>query len=134
MNIYFCNINNINENVEDFVIAKNKIERPLIEKEELERKMSIKEFLEYIQLTSNVLMINNDQNDAVPFNIYNTNKDEIVVVYSSTKEENDNIIKEHLKKIKYDFNNLINISPLEIIEGKVKNNEYYIIDNNYYMD
>ena len=134
MNIYFCNINNINENVEDFVIAKNKIERPLIEKEELERKMSIKEFLEYIQLTSNVLMINNDQNDAVPFNIYNTNKDEIVIVYSSTKEENDNIIKEHLKKIKYDFNNLINISPLEIIEGKVKNNEYYIIDNNYYMD
>ena len=44
MNIYFCNINNINENVEDFVIAKNKIERPLIEREELERKMSIKEF------------------------------------------------------------------------------------------
>ena len=79
-------------------------------------------------------MINNDQNDAVPFNIYNTNKDEIVIVYSSTKEENDNIIKDHLKKIKYDFNNLINISPLEIMEGKVKNSEYYIIDNNYYMD
>ena len=134
MNIYFCNINNINENVEDFVIAKNKIECPLIENEELDRKMSIREFLDYIQLTSNVLMINNDQNDAVPFNIYNTNKDEIVVIFSSTKEENDKIIKDHLNKIKYDFNNLIKITPLEIIEGKVKNSEYYIIDNNYYMD
>lgn len=133
MNIYFCNINNINEEVEEFVIAKNKIEKPLIEKEILEKKMSIKDFLEYVDLTKNILIINNEENDAVPFKIYNTKENEIVVIFSSVKQENSDILKNHLKKIEYNFSNLKELSPLDLLEGNI-NNEYYIIDNNYYMD
>lgn len=134
MNIYFCNINNINEEVEDFVIAKNKIEKPLIENEILEKKMSIKDFLEYVDLTKDILIINNEQNDAVPFKIYNPKENEIVVIFSSIKEENNDILKNHLKKIEYNLLNLKELSALELLEGKVDNNEYYIIDNKYYID
>jgi hypothetical protein len=58
MNVYFCNINRINEEVDNFVIAKNKIEQPLIDEEKLEKKMSIQEFLNYIDLTNNIFMAN----------------------------------------------------------------------------
>ena len=39
-----------------------------------------------------------------------------------------------MNKIKYDLKNLINISELDIINGKTDNREYYIINNKYYID
>ena len=51
MNIFYSNINKFNEEIEDFVIAKNKIEKQLIEEEKIEKKMSITEFMEYINLS-----------------------------------------------------------------------------------
>lgn len=134
MNIYFCNINTINENVEDFVIAKNKIEKSLIEKEEIEKKMTIFEFLEYVNLTGKIFICNDEQSNAIPFNIYNTNNDELVIIFSSTNTDNDNIFKDHLLKIQYNIDNLKKISEIDLIQGKIKNSEYYIIDNNYYID
>ena len=95
--------------------------------------MSIKDFLEYVDLTKNILIINNEENDAVPFKIYNTKENEIVVIFSSVKQKNSDILKNHLKKIEYNFSNLKELSPLDLLEGNI-NNEYYIIDNNYYMD
>ena len=132
MDKYFCNINNINENVEDFVIAKNKIERPLIESEKLEKKMSIQEFIEYVDLSKNILMLNNISNDVIPFNIYK-NEDNYVIIYSSPNNKGD-ILIEHLEKINYDLNNLKQLTPFDLINGKIKDSEYYIIDSNYYSD
>ena len=131
MNIYFCNINNINENVEDFVIAKSKIEKPLLDKEEIKKKMSIKEFIEYIDLTKNIYILNDSNNSAIPFNIY-TNKNEYIIIYSSINNS-DNSFKEYLENINYDLNNLKQISELKVINGELDNTPYFIIDNKFYI-
>lgn len=135
MNVYFCNINRINEDVEDFVIAKNKIEQPLIDNEELEKKMSIQEFLNYIDLTKNIFMANDDYNTSIPFNIYNPTKENIVIIYALEKniKNCEEAFKDALKNIKYDLSNLKELTQLEILQGATQDKSYYIINNEFYM-
>jgi len=133
MNIYFCNINRINEEVEDFVIAKNKIEKPLLESEQLEKKMSIQEFLDYIDLTKNIFMSNDGSNISIPFSIYNPSEKDIVIIYSldSKIDKYTKLFKENLEKINYDIKNLKEISQLEILQGITSDKPYYIINNQF---
>ena len=133
MNIYFCNINRINEEVEDFVIAKNKIEKPLLESEQLEKKMSIQEFLDYIDLTKNIFMSNDGSNISIPFSIYNPSEKDIVIIYSldSKIDKYTKLFKENLEKINYDIKNLKEISQLEILQGITSDKQYYIINNQF---
>lgn len=133
MNIYFCNINRINEEVEDFVIAKNKIEKPLLESEQLEKKMSIQEFLDYIDLTKNIFMSNDGSNISIPFSIYNPSEKDIVIIYSldSKIDKYTKLFKENLEKINYDIKNLKEISQLEILQGITSDKSYYIINNQF---
>ena len=135
MNVYFCNINRINEDVEDFVIAKNKIEQPLIDNEELEKKMSIQEFLNYIDLTKNIFMANDDYNTSIPFNIYNPTKENIVIIYALERniENCEEVFKDALKNIKYNLSNLKELTQLEILQGATQDKSYYIINNEFYM-
>ena len=135
MNVYFCNINRINEDVEDFVIAKNKIEQPLIDNEELEKKMSIQEFLNYIDLTKNIFMANDDYNTSIPFNIYNPTKENVVIIYALERniKNCEETFKDALKNIKYDLSNLKELTQLEILQGATQDKSYYIINNEFYM-
>lgn len=135
MNVYFCNINRINEEVDNFVIAKNKIEQPLIDNEELEKKMSIQEFLNYINLTNNIFMANDAYNTAIPFNIYKPTEENIVIIYALEKNI-DNVeesFKDALKNIKYNLSNLKELTQIEILEGATQDKCYYIINNEFYM-
>ncbi len=141
MNVYFCNISKINEEVENFVIAKNKIEQPLIDNEELEKKMSIQEFLNYIDLTKNVFMVNDAYNTAIPFNIYKPtdiykpDEENVVIIYA-LEENIDNVeesFKNTLADIKYDLSTLKALTQLEILEGATQDKSYYIINNEFYM-
>ena len=133
MNIYFCNINRINEEVEDFVIAKNKIEKPLIEAEQLEKKMSIREFLDYIDMTKNIFMCNDSSNISIPFSINNPSENDIVIIYSLESQIDiyTKLFKENLEKINYDIKNLKEISQLEILQGVTSDKPYYIINNQF---
>lgn len=134
MEIYYTNINRINEEVEDFVIAKNKIEKPLIDNEEIEKKMSIKEFIEYANLSYSFI-INDKQMNPIAFNIFNPNKDIFVIVYSTTIEESKiNIFKTALQNISYDISKLIHVDQLDIINGNfdLNTSNYFIIDNEFY--
>jgi len=135
MNIYFCNINRINEEVEDFVIAKNKIEKPLIEKEQLEKKMSIQEFLGYIDLTKYIFMSNDGSNISIPFSIDYPSENDIVIIYSldSKIDKYTKLFKENLEKINYDIKNLKEISQLEILQGITSGKSYYIVNNQFYI-
>ena len=135
MNVYFCNINRINEEVDNFVIAKNKIEQPLIDEEKLEKKMSIQEFLNYINLTNNIFMANDAYNTAIPFNIYKPIEENIVIIYALEKNI-DNVeesFKDALKNIKYNLSNLKELTQIEILEGATQDKCYYIINNEFYM-
>jgi hypothetical protein len=135
MNVYFCNINKINEEVDNFVIAKNKIEQPLIDNEELEKKMSIQEFLDYIDLTQNIFMANDAYNTAIPFKIYKPTEENVVIIYALEKniENVEESFKAALKNIKYNLSNLKELTQIEILEGATQDKSYYIINNEFYM-
>jgi len=135
MNTYFCNINRINEEVEDFVIAKNKIEAPLIEEEKLEKKMSIQEFLDFIDLSQNIFMCNDESNISIPFTISYPSKDDIVIIYSlgTQIEKYTKIFKDNLSKINYNLNSLKQLTQLEVFEGKITDKPYYILHNDFYI-
>jgi len=136
MKTYFCNINKINENVEDFVIAKNKIEIPLIENETIEKKMTIQEFLSYVDLSQNIFMINNGLNISIPFYINQPTKDEMVIIYAydGDNESDIQIFKENLNKINYNINSLSELSELEMLQGLSNDKPYFIINNKFYID
>jgi len=135
MNVYFCNINKINEEVDNFVIAKNKIEQPLIDNEELEKKMSIQEFLDYIDLTQNIFMANDAYNTAIPFKIYKPTEENVVIIYALEKniENVEESFKAALENIKYNLSNLKELTQIEILEGATQDKSYYIINNEFYM-
>lgn len=135
MNIYFCNINRINEEVEDFVIAKNKIEKPLIVEEKLEKKMTIQEFIDFVNLTEKIFMVNDNNNTSIPFNIYKPTKNEIVVIYSyNDKDDNKiKIFKQNLENKNFDLESLTPLSHIDILQGKVGNESYYIIKNQFFI-
>ena len=135
MNTYFCNINRINEEVEDFVIAKNKIEAPLIEEEKLEKKMSIQEFLNYIDLSKNIFMCNDESNISIPFSISYPSNNDIVIIYSldTQIEKYTKLFKDNLSKINYNLDSLTKLSELEIFEGVTTDKPYYIMNNNFYI-
>jgi len=135
MNTYFCNINRINEEVEDFVIAKNKIEKPLIESEQIEKKMSIQEFLSYIDLSKNIFMVNDGSNISIPFLISYPSQNDIVIIYSleSGIDKYTKLFKDNLQKINYNLDSLTKLSQMEIFEGKIADHPYYIINNDFYI-
>lgn len=135
MKTYFSNINRINEEVEEFVIAKNKIEAPLIEEEKIDKKMSIREFLGFVDLSKSIFVYNDELNITIPFYMAYPSKDEVVVVYSLDQhiEKYTAIFKENLEKINYDLSSLTKLNELEIFEGATAKIPYYIINNDYYI-
>lgn len=135
MQTYYSNINRINEEVEEFVIAKNKIEKPLIDNETIEKKMSIKEFLDYIDLSKSSYIVNIENNIfPIAFNIQKPDKNTVVVIYSTAIEQNKQIseFQKKLEQIDYNLDNLKNISQIDIINGEfdLSTQNYFIINNN----
>lgn len=136
MEVFYSNINRLNEEIEEFVIAKAKIEKPLLDDEIIEKKMSIKEFIEYINLSNSTYILNdNNKMNTIAFNIFKLENNDFAVMYSSTLEnEKIESFKKKLKEINYDISNLIHFSQLDIINGNIDLNEdnYFIINNEFY--
>jgi len=135
MKAYYSNINKFNEEIEDFVIAKNKIEKPLIENEKIEKKMTISEFIDYVDLKNNVYCASDKDKSVIPFEIIKPNDDEIVIVYSSTaKDDIDNEFKKDLQKIEFDLSRLNKISQLDILNGTIDLSaiNYFILNGDFY--
>ena len=59
MNIFVSNINNLNEDIENFVIVKKKIEDYMIEQNIIEKKNNVKEYINQLSLQNNIFMMNN---------------------------------------------------------------------------
>lgn len=135
MNIYYSNINKFNEEIEDFVIAKGKIEKPLIDSEKIEKKMSITEFIDYINLSDKVYCVANKEHSVIPFDIRQPSKNDLVIMYSSTCEDKYNDqFKKDLSKINFDLKSLNHISQLDILNGSIdlNTNNYFIINGEFY--
>lgn len=132
MKTYYSNINDINNDVESFVIAKSKIENQLIKEQEIEKKMSISDFLNYINLGNCVYVANTDGNDVIPFKIYKFTENETILVYASNKDKIFDEMNEILSNINFNIDNLTHISTEDFLNGKLQNRSYFIINNEFY--
>lgn len=132
MKVFYSNINKMNEDIESFVIAKNKIEKILIEEEKIEAKQSIKDFLNMVEINKVFVSSKTPTMATIAFTMYkNENDDEMTILYSSTNEIAEKEFKEIIKYIKYNLNNLVSYTEYDI--DKLNNNPYFIMDNKFYM-
>lgn len=132
MKVFYSNINKMNEDIESFVIAKNKIEKILIEEEKIEVKQSIKDFLNMVEINKVFVSSKTPTMATIAFTMYkNENDDEMTILYSSTNEIAEKEFKEIIKYIKYNLNNLVSYTEYDI--DKLNNNPYFIMDNKFYM-
>ena len=132
MKVFYSNINKMNEDIESFVIAKNKIEKILIEEEKIEAKQSIKDFLNMVEINKVFVSSKTPTMATIAFTMYkNENDDQMTRLYSSTNEIAEKEFKEIIKYIKYNLNNLVSYTEYDI--DKLNNNPYFIMDNKFYM-
>lgn len=138
MKTYWCNISKINEDIDSFVIAKNKIESDLIECNTISSKMSIKDFLGYFDLTHKIYSYQSEI--MFPFYIYHSMGEDgfhepfIVVLYSSEVDDEDKIndFKHNLEKIDFDTDNLTKIPESKLLDNRLNESSYFIIDYGFY--
>lgn len=136
MKIFISNINRLNEDIENFCIVKSKIEKKKIEDGILEKKDTVQDYISNLELQSNIFMINNKENSIVPFNIFQTDVLEVCISYSySGEDENlEKTLLDELKKCKYNLKNLKMINQIDVLQGRIKDIPYFIINGDFYIN
>lgn len=119
---------NIND-IEDLILAKHEIDLMLIEDKIIEKRTTINEFLEKYAMPINIYMFNGR---SIPFQLYEIHNNKYLFVTSYNKEELL-VLENKIKQLKYNLNNLIQISSDEMNKIQDINEENFIIkDNKYY--
>lgn len=103
----FINIGKIYE-VDDFLIAKMEIEKYLMETGKIEKKMSLQDYIMFLDLTKVICV---DETGVCPFGVFKTDK-ETYVHYTG---ESDNINFESLERMVLKYMNN-NVEPVDLIE------------------
>ena len=134
MKVFYANINRINEDVESFVIAKNKIEKIFIAEEKIENKQSIKDFLNLVEINKVFVASTTESMQTVAFTIYNDQEtNDVILLISSTSDKAVDEFKEIMKSINYDLSQLIHYNTMEMALDAMSNNPYFIINNEFYL-
>ena len=119
---------NIN-NIEDLIIAKYEIEKIKLANKEIEFKSTIEEFLTN---TAKVDYIYVYKGINIPFGFHKINNEDYLFVTNDDKQQIE-ILLTKLKLIKYNMNNLIKLSNLELSKIEDLNmDDFIIINNGYY--
>lgn len=131
MKTYYCDISKFNEDIESFVIAKNKIESNMKLLEELNKKMTVNEFLAFATQFKNTYIY-----EGIPlsFTLYRLINDDVVILYAITEDKTEAIesFKSDLKKIGYELENLQEISYTDLI-GQGIETPYFTINGIIYQ-
>ena len=119
---------NVND-IEDLILAKHEIDLILIEDKVIEERTTINGFLETYAMPKNIYMYNGI---SIPFKLYILHDKKYLFVTNYNKQENE-VLENKLKQIKYDMNNLVQLTNDEIQKMEDYSNEnFIIIDNHYY--
>ena len=124
-NIKIVNINDI----EEVILSKHEIDLKLIEDKKIKDKMTLQEYFDKYATPLNIYIIKGKQ---IPFSIH--------TLYGITSryvcDDNKTLITlllNKLKLIKYDINNLIELSFNDLLNmGGLEENDIIVIDNKYY--
>ena len=119
---------NIND-IEQLVICKYKIETEQLEKGIIDKKQTLDEFLTSYAFLDMIYKINGM---SIPFTFKKINDVDYLFVISENPVELD-ILKNKLKLIRYDFDNLIKVSNEELMKTEnIDEQEFIIYKNAYY--
>jgi len=119
---------NIND-IEDLILTKHEIDLMLIEDKVIKERTTINGFLETYAMPKNIYMYNGI---SIPFKLYILHDKKYLFVTNYNKQENE-VLENKLKQIKYDMNNLVKLTNDEIQKMEDYSNEnFIIIDNHYY--
>lgn len=118
---------NIND-IEDLILTKHEIDLMLIEDKVIEERTTINGFLETYAMPKNIYMYNGI---SIPFKLYILHDKKYLFVTNYNKQENE-VLENKLKQIKYDMNNLVKLTNDEIQKMEDYSNENFIIINNHY--
>ena len=134
MKVFYANINRMNEDIESFVIAKNKIEKIFIAEEKIENKQSIKDFLNLVEINKVFVASTTESMQTVAFTIYNDQEtNDVILLISSTSDKAVDEFKEIMKLINYDLSQLVHYNTIEMALDAMSNNPYFIINNEFYL-
>lgn len=118
---------NIND-IEDLILTKHEIDLMLIEDKIIKERTTINGFLETYAMPKNIYMYNGV---SIPFKLYILHDKKYLFVTNYNKQEND-VLENKIKQIKYDMNNLVQLTNDEIQKMEDYSNENFIIINNHY--
>lgn len=119
---------NIND-IEQLVICKYKIETEQLEKGIIDKKQTLDEFLTSYAFLDMIYKINGM---SIPFTFKKINNVDYLFVISENPIELD-ILKNKLKLIRYDFDNLVKVSNEELMKTEnIDEQEFIIYKNAYY--
>ena len=119
---------NIND-IEQLVICKYKIETEQLEKGTIDKKQTLDEFLTSYAFLDMIYKINGM---SIPFTFKKINDVDYLFVISENPVELD-ILKNKLKLIRYDFDNLVKVSNEELMKTEnIDEQEFIIYKNAYY--
>jgi hypothetical protein len=118
---------NIND-IEDLILTKHEIDLMLIEDKVIKERTTINGFLETYAMPKNIYMYNGI---SIPFKLYILHDKKYLFVTNYNKQENE-VLENKLKQIKYDMNNLVQLTNDEIQKMEDYSNENFIIINNHY--
>lgn len=118
---------NIND-IEDLILTKHEIDLMLIEDKVIEERTTINGFLETYAMPKNIYMYNGI---SIPFKLYILHDKKYLFVTNYNKQENE-VLENKLKQIKYDMNNLVQLTNDKIQKMEDYSNENFIIINNHY--
>lgn len=118
---------NIND-IEDLILTKHEIDLMLMEDKIIKERTTINGFLETYAMPKNIYMYNGV---SIPFKLYILHDKKYLFVTNYNKQEND-VLENKIKQIKYDMNNLVQLTNDEIQKMEDYSNENFIIINNHY--
>ena len=119
---------NIND-IEDLILAKHEIDLILMEDKIIDKRTEITEFIEKYAMPTNLYMYNGI---SIPFNLYTLHDNKYLFVTNYNKDE-INVLENKIKQIKYDINNLVELTRDDINKiTNIENENFIIINNKYY--
>ena len=114
--------------IEDLILAKHEIDIMLMDDKVIEKRTGINEFLTTYAMPTDIYMYNGV---SIPFKLFELHNNKYLFVTNYNKEELL-VLENKLKQLKYNMNNLVQISQSEMNQMQDINDENFIIINNKY--
>ena len=114
--------------IEDLILTKHEIDLMLIDDKVIDKRTEINDFINTYAMPKDIYMYNGT---SIPFKLFELHNNKYLFVTNYNKEELL-VLENKLKQLKYDMNNLIELSYEEMLQIQDINNENFLIINNKY--